>query len=189
MAYNAAPLQVKTGVYLIDPCSVDHVPVDPGQLPKQIQPEDGGLVELHSGVARLQIFNNQGKLVGMLTMTGNSSVTFYKVGKLFPVGVTLNLGTIDCESDPNECELTVTGGNCIVVTTGTHFQVERTSGTDCVTVFSGSVKVTPKNSPTVLLRADEVGRVAKPNGLPNPVYLSSLSRPEKQAHNGGPAHY
>lgn len=190
MTYNVFPLEGKTGVYLMDPCMVNDQQVGFNDLPRKVGTGiDKDKIDLLNGTARLEIWDTNNELVGEITLVGRTQIVFGRGVSLFPVGVTLNLGTIDNECDPHECEITVDADSCSVVTMGTHFQVEKTSNNVCVTVFSGSVKVSPDNSTPVLLRTDEVGRVADSLGLPNPVHRSSLSRSEKQAHIGGPAHY
>lgn len=192
LALMSAPLQppkVLGRVIALDPCYINGVEFRQEQMPQTIQTGLGGqTVELFRGTARLRIENANGGQIGTIVLVSGTKVNFKKNVLLFPVGFTLNWGTIDCESNPNDCQISVNAGTCSIVTTGTHFQVERTKTDVKVDVYEGSVNITPENSITFPLLRGFKGSIGRTTNGGTGFNYGWLTSKEKQDHKNGPAH-
>ncbi|MBX7132725.1 MAG: hypothetical protein K1X67_08630 [Fimbriimonadaceae bacterium] len=62
---------------------------------------------------------------------------------LFQVGFTLNLGSIDTESDPALCQFQIGTNGGTITTMGTSLHVQRTGDTTTIKVMQGSIKIVP----------------------------------------------
>jgi len=188
VGFPASP-KVLGRVWAIDPCRINGVDYAQHQLPVEVPTGLGGqTVETFRGSARLRIDNAGGGQVGSIVLVGGSKVDFKKSTLLFPVGFTLNWGTIDCDSNPNECQINVNAGSCSVVTTGTHFLVERVRDTVTVEVYDGTVVVTPLNASLVTLASGSKGTLGPKTGGGIGFNYGWLTSKDRQDHRKGPAH-
>ena len=185
-------------VWAIDPCTIDGVPYAQHQMPREVPTGLGGKpVETFGGSARLKLENASGSQIGSIVLVGRTKIDFKKNSLLFPLGFTLNRGTIDCESDPDDCQISVNAGSCTVTTTGTHFLLECIPDRKRddpiynvvhVEVYDGTVSVTPYQSQPVSVTANAKGTVGPRTGGGIGFNSGNLSSKEKQDHKGGPAH-
>ncbi|MBX7132724.1 MAG: FecR family protein [Fimbriimonadaceae bacterium] len=177
-------------VVAIDPCRIAGVSYGEGDMPQDVPTGIGGVrVEIYRGSARLKLINSAGKGVGSIVLVGPTTVDFKKSTLFFPIGFTLNAGSIDCESNANECQLTIGAGTCSIVTTGTHFQVDRNKSDVKVSVFEGSVSVTPSGLPAETILYGNKGNVGPTTSGSLGLNRGTMDSVEKQFHNTGPAHW
>lgn len=178
-------------VFALDPCRIAGVDRDEKDMPFPVPTGSGGVVvELDRGTARLRIENANGGQTGSITMVGSTKLNFKKNVFLFPLGFVLNSGTIDCVSDPNNCQLSIEAGTCSIVTTGTHFQVVRSKNDDVnVEVYEGSVNITMTGSGNYFrVLSGMKGTLGRTTSGGSGFNYGWLTSKEKQDHRTGPAH-